>query len=212
MEDDFLLLDSALDSLPSTGKPVASQMSAWIFALSSEAGARDRLAESLLQGVDPWVKTAVIRGWETATSMTLHEAVIAARDTLGKTETVSRLSLLARHSRPAQSPYEQRVLARLVRIGTSDYFPASLMERWSDLTPRPQAWRGLLPLVVQRALNDSAWGIDALNWAHKTIAPMVTWPEPLQSLLERAEDPVLRDQYWALTREPEAKPRAGGFR
>lgn len=182
-------------------------MRAWLFALSTEPGAQDRLAEALVQGADPWVKTAVFRGWGKSTSFTLHEAVLAARETLGKAETVSRLSHLARYSRPAESGYEQRVLARLARIGVTERFPVALLDRWIGLNPRPQTWRGLLPLLTERTLSDNAWGLEAIQWAHKAILRLPAWPAPLLDLLERIEDPALRDGYWQLSREPETKPK-----
>jgi hypothetical protein len=184
-------------------------MGAWLAALSSDHDSLGRLETALAQGADPWIKTAVFNGWEDGSSMTLHEAVLAAREDLGPQQTIGRLSLLALHSRPTQTPYEQRVLARLVRIGVSEKFPVSTLERWSKLTPTPESWRGLLPLVVDRALNDQAWGVDALRWAHKTVLPIQDWPTPLGPILEMAEDPTIRDQYWTLRREAEYNPRRG---
>ena len=144
--------------------------------------------------------------------MTLHEAVLAAREDLGPQQTIGRLSLLALHSRPTQTPYEQRVLARLVRVGVSEKFPVSVLDRWARITPSPASWRGLLPLVVERSLNDQAWGLSALRWAHKTVLPIQEWPTPLTAILERAEDPAIRDQYWTLRREAEYKPKIGPAR
>ncbi len=182
-------------------------MRAWLHALSNEPQARQRLAETTLEGADPWVRTAVIRNWKSGVSISLHEAVMQARSNLGKEEAVARLELLAARSRPAETPQEKRVLCRLVRLGIGDHFPVKLLNEWADLHGNPRSWEGLLPLITERAIAQSTWGSEALQWAHRTIAPIQNWPSILLDVLERAEDPVIRDAYWALHREPEPKPR-----
>jgi len=182
-------------------------MRAWIFALSNEAEARTRLTEALAEGADPWVKTAVIRQWQSGSSLTLHEAVLAGKETLSAEETVARLSLLALYSRAEQNAQEHRVLTRLVRIGLTETFPMPLLERWAGLSRNPAQWAGLLPLVVERSVANAEWGKNALPWAHRTIAPVQSWSPILLQTLERTESPEVRDTYWALQRAPEIRPR-----
>ncbi len=206
-------LDVPLSSAPSSSKPGATgaQARAWFHALSPGQDARDRLAEALTEGADPWSTMAVTRGWRVTGSTSLVEAVMNAESLLGAEETMARMALLARYAQPSRDEERDQQLGRVLLAAIGRRWPSASLDAWLELADSTQEFtRMAFPLLKDRILNAGQDAVDTLKWTHLHVRPLSTWePSDIQAL-EHTDNADLRDAYWSLCRQALAKPHRVG--
>ena len=206
-------LDVPLSSAPSSSKPgsTGAQARAWFHALSPGQDARDRLAEALTEGADPWSTMAVTRGWRVTGSTSLVEAVMNAESLLGAEETMARMALLARYAQPSRDEERDQQLGRVLLAAIGRRWPSASLDAWLELADSTQEFtRMAFPLLKDRILNAGQDAVDTLKWTHLHVRPLSTWePSDIQAL-EHTDNADLRDAYWSLRRQALAKPHRVG--
>lgn len=174
--------------------------------------ARDRLAEALAEGADPWSSIAVTRGWRVTGSTTLIEAVMNAESNLGTEETQARMGLLARYIKHSENPERDQVITRVLLQGVGRRWPMAALDNWLQLAGSTQEFtRAAFPQLKERILNAGMDAVETLKWTHHFVRPLPLWePADIQAL-ERTDNAEVRDAYWALQRQGlQRTKRVGG--
>lgn len=193
-----------MNSPAPVSKPSSSeaQVKAWFYALTAGRDSRDRLAEALTEGADPWSTMAVTRGWRVTGSTTLIEAVMNAEPTLGREETIARMGLLSRYASPSEGEDRDPTLHRILIQGVQRRWPLPALDEWLDKTYATQRFsQEAFPLLKERVLTGGNDSVEVLRWTHRHIHPLAFWePQDIQAL-ESTDNTDLRDAYWALRRQ-----------
>ena len=180
-----------------------SSAQAWIHALTPGPDARLRLAQCLADGVDPWQRVALVVRWNTL-SLSLPEAVLMGKDSLGMEELRKRLLLIGRYTAVAETAEQKNIAMGLMEAAMEAGVPMSDLTLWRNRAGELTSEQS--HKLVQRGLGQALarggeWGADILGWLHRRVLKWTQWPASKIIALESSEDPHLRDSYWALVRQ-----------
>lgn len=192
-----------------TADPGATQAQAraWFHALLPGPESRDRLAEAFAEGADPRGTMAVTQGWLVTGSTSLMEAVANASPVLGVSETLARLALMVRYTRPSETREEDKPVMRVLIKGVMEKWPVQALAPWQQLLDKPVVFSRLaFPVLHARVMAAEAESPDVLRWIHSALRPLQAWSVQDIHSVESLDDPLVRDAYWALRRTPSSRP------
>lgn len=194
------------DSPPSSPTPLQAQ--AWIHALTPGEDARLVLAQTLAEGVNPWVPSAVVRQWRTL-SVSMPEAVMLATDALGDREVRERMVLLSRHTPQAQTLAQRQASLAVAQAMLGTHFPVREITAWvgkAGALSLEEA-RKVATTALEEALSKGGeWGGEAVGWIHRRVLTWDQWTSEQVERLESCEDSQVRDAYWRMLRDHPLSP------